>query len=148
MRTAALTRTFGAKRLGHKDRASRRLAGALPRVILHTISLSSTIWQSLIPEYSRRFVSSIPFIWGTDRLGESGWAHISPCDRVYVRLVAPYAGDQHAPLADFQNQVWLWLEVWTADRPHLREQARQLADPRVDPWGYLAHLGELILVEG
>jgi hypothetical protein len=45
----------------------------------------------------------------------------------------------------FQDQVWLWLEVWSADRPELRVQARRLADPGIDPWGYLAHRGELIL---
>lgn len=62
--------------------------------------------------------------------------------------MADAAGNDPAPLRGFQDQVWLWLEVWTADRPHLREQARRLADPEVDPWGYLGHLGEMILVEG
>jgi len=59
--------------------------------------------------------------------------------------VNPSAADEHAPVPTFQDEVWLWLEVWSADRPELREQARRLADPAVDPWGYLAHLGELVL---
>lgn len=55
--------------------------------------------------------------------------------------------DDPAPVVRFQDQVWLWLEVWTADRPELRERARLMADPDVDRWGYLAHLGELVLAE-
>jgi hypothetical protein len=59
--------------------------------------------------------------------------------------VARAEGDDQLSDLTFQDQVWLWLEVWSADRPELREEARRLADPAVDPWGYLAHLGELIL---
>ncbi len=44
----------------------------------------------------------------------------------------------------FREQVALWLEVWTADAPELREQARATADPEDDPWGYLIALGELV----
>ena len=47
----------------------------------------------------------------------------------------------------FQDQVWLWFEVWTVDRPDLRARARQAADPVEDRWGYLAELGELIAGE-
>jgi len=52
-----------------------------------------------------------------------------------------------APVAGFQDQVWFWLEVWTADRPELRERARLVADPDADRWGYLAALGELVLTD-
>ncbi len=51
------------------------------------------------------------------------------------------------PRLRFQDQVWLWLEVWSADRPELREQARREADPAAGPWGYLERLGELILAD-
>ena len=44
----------------------------------------------------------------------------------------------------FRDQVALWLEVWTADAPELREQARAAVDPDRDPWGYLIALGELV----
>lgn len=44
----------------------------------------------------------------------------------------------------FRDQVGLWLEVWTADAPELRAQAREAADPALDPWGYLIALGELV----
>jgi len=50
-------------------------------------------------------------------------------------------------VAGFQDQVWFWLEVWTADRPELRERARLVADPDADRWGYLAALGELVLTD-
>ena len=50
------------------------------------------------------------------------------------------------PPLRFQDQVALWLEVWTVDRPELREQARAVADPEDDPWGYLVALGELVFV--
>jgi hypothetical protein len=59
--------------------------------------------------------------------------------------VARAEGDDQLSDLTFQDQVWLWLEVWSADKPELREEARRLANPAVDPWGYLAHLGELIL---
>ncbi len=49
------------------------------------------------------------------------------------------------PELSFQDQVWLWLEVWSADKPALCEEARRRADPTVDPWGYLVNLGELLL---
>lgn len=64
----------------------------------------------------------------------------------YVCLVG---ATDHDGLPDvrFQDQVGLWLEVWAADRPELREQARRRADPAADPWGYLAELGELLLIE-
>jgi hypothetical protein len=45
----------------------------------------------------------------------------------------------------FQDQVALWLEVWTIDAPELRARARAVADPSDDPWGYLVALGELVL---
>lgn len=51
------------------------------------------------------------------------------------------------PLLGFQDQVRLWLEVWGAAKPELAERARLVADPAVDPWGYLAELGEA-LAEG
>ncbi len=44
----------------------------------------------------------------------------------------------------FRDQVGLWLEIWTADAPELRDQARATADPGSDPWGYLVALGELV----
>ena len=43
-----------------------------------------------------------------------------------------------------RDQVALLLEVWTADAPELREQARAAVDPDRDPWGYLIALGELV----
>jgi len=51
-------------------------------------------------------------------------------------------GDDGLSLS-FRDQVELWLEVWTADAPELRERARATADPDTDPWAYLAMLGEL-----
>lgn len=53
--------------------------------------------------------------------------------------------DENLPPLRFQDQVALWLEVWTVDTPELREQARAVVDPNEDPWGYLAALRELIL---
>ena len=64
-----------------------------------------------------------------------------------VAAVSTSAADDAGTELTFQDEVWLWLEVWTADRPALRAEARRRADPSVDPWGYLAHLGELILAE-
>ncbi len=57
-------------------------------------------------------------------------------------------GDRYddLPPLRFQDQGALWLEVWTGDRPELRDQVRSMADPNEDPWGYLAALGELVLV--
>jgi hypothetical protein len=66
--------------------------------------------------------------------------------RIYDRGVADHCEEELLPALSFQDQVALWLEVWTADRPELREQARAVADPDDDPWGYLAALGELVLV--
>ncbi len=57
-------------------------------------------------------------------------------------------GNDDLPPLRFQDQVALWLGVWTVDRPELRDQARSTADPKEDPWGYLAALGELVLVAG
>jgi hypothetical protein len=54
--------------------------------------------------------------------------------------------DRDLPPLGFQDQVALWLEVWTVDKPELRDQARAVADPSDDPWGYLVALGELVLV--
>ena len=64
-----------------------------------------------------------------------------------VAAVSTSDADDAGPDLSFRDEVWLWLEVWTADRPALRAEARRRADPSVDPWGYLAHLGELILAE-
>lgn len=52
-----------------------------------------------------------------------------------------------APWTPFQEQVHLWLEVWAADAPELREQARAAADPTTNPWGYLAALGDLVATQ-
>ena len=49
------------------------------------------------------------------------------------------------PPISFRDQVGLWLEVWTAGAPELRAQARQVANPEIDPWGYLIALGELVV---
>ena len=51
------------------------------------------------------------------------------------------------PDVSFQDHVWLWFEIWSADHPNLRSRARAMADPAIDPWGYLACLGELIAAE-
>jgi hypothetical protein len=48
------------------------------------------------------------------------------------------------PVPSFQSHVAFWFSVWSADRPDLVERARASADPEVDPWGYLAALGELL----
>ena len=62
-----------------------------------------------------------------------------------VAIVPSDRANEHLPDLAFQDEVWLWLEVWSADKPELRDLARRLADPDVDPWGYLVHLGELLL---
>jgi hypothetical protein len=59
-------------------------------------------------------------------------------------MAAEGRGFDDGPAMTFRDQVGLWLEVWTADAPELREQARASADPRSDPWGYLIALGELV----
>ena len=62
--------------------------------------------------------------------------------------MANAAGDgDDGPSTSFQDQVALWLEVWTVDKPELRERARQEADPERDRWGYLIALGELVAAE-
>ena len=53
-------------------------------------------------------------------------------------------GDADLPLPSFQSHVAFWLAVWSADRPDLVARARAAADPDVDPWGYLAELGQLL----
>jgi len=65
----------------------------------------------------------------------------------YDRVVDDIGGPVEAEAGDigFRDQVALWLEVWTVGRPELAEQARAVADPAQDPWGYLAALGELVL---
>jgi hypothetical protein len=47
-------------------------------------------------------------------------------------------------LPSFQSHVAFWLAVWSAERPDLVERARARVDPDVDPWGYLAELGQLL----
>lgn len=82
-----------------------------------------------------------------DRLDEGKPCLSTPSRRIYHRAVADVNVDanQDLPPLTFKDQVAFWLEVWTVDRPELREQARAVADPDDDPWGYLATLGELIL---
>lgn len=53
--------------------------------------------------------------------------------------------DGNLPALTFQDQVALWLELWTIDAPELRARAQDVADPGDDPWGYLVALGELVL---
>lgn len=48
------------------------------------------------------------------------------------------------PMPSFASHVAFWFGVWSADRPDLVAQARAVADPDDDPWGYLAALGELL----
>ena len=73
-----------------------------------------------------------------------------PCGRLarYRPLVASVGADPgeeaELPVPSFQSQVALWFAVWSADRPDLVARARVAADPRVDPWGYLAALGQLL----
>ena len=55
--------------------------------------------------------------------------------------------DDGAPMS-FRDQVGLWLEIWTADAPERRDQARAKADPDTDHWGYLVALGELVAARG
>src|SRR5438270_9495105 len=62
----------------------------------------------------------------------------------YDHVVARNDDDRLEDLS-FQDEVWLWLEVWSADTPELREEARRAADPATDPWGYLAEFGQRVL---
>ncbi len=80
--------------------------------------------------------------------GRGGLAPPSRQGETYNEAVASTSEDcdRDLPPLSFQDQVALWLEVWTADRPELRDQARAVADPSDDPWGYLVALGELVLV--
>jgi len=55
--------------------------------------------------------------------------------------------DDGAPMS-FRDQVGLWLEIWTAVAPELRDQARAKADPGTDPWGYLVALDEFVEARG
>ncbi|HEV2125716.1 MAG TPA: hypothetical protein VGW38_23425 [Chloroflexota bacterium] len=59
-------------------------------------------------------------------------------------MAATRLGGDDGEAITFQDQVALWLEVWTADKPELREQAHEAVDPACDRWGYLIALGELV----
>ena len=59
----------------------------------------------------------------------------------------PSPGGSRRCVQEFQDQVWDWLQAMSADRPDLQARAGQLADPHTDPWGYLANLGELLVLE-
>ena len=54
------------------------------------------------------------------------------------------AHEEDLPVPSFQNQVAFWFSLLSADHPGLVEQARAVADPESDPWGYLVALGELL----
>ena len=51
------------------------------------------------------------------------------------------------PVPSFQSQFAFWFSVWSADRPELAARARAEVNPAVDPWGYLAVIGELLAAD-
>lgn len=71
------------------------------------------------------------------------WYGIGPPDLSRLGEGQPPSSVAHS----MSSADWLWLEAWTADTPEIHEKAQRIGDPTVDPRGYLAELGELVLLE-
>ena len=49
------------------------------------------------------------------------------------------------PTPSLLSEVAFWFAVWSAGHPDFDVRARSVADPELDPWGYLAALGDELL---